>query len=227
MSQGFDFDVPEEFVSDGNYLKQKGTYHFAIVSIGTEGRDGKLLEGFRVGLEVLDGTTRDKVKCTELKKQTNVTFFNGKLTDKDQGKFRRQVQAALFVAAGIFDSPARVAAIKAKEEQIDLELAIGRQIIATLDVTEKGYMELVGASVYHVDDPAAAAFPKNEKALNLIPAALRKKPEELEAIKAAFGGKKAEGGGSTGHANGNGNGQSRETVGAGSGAGSSSNLDDL
>ena len=226
MSNGFDFDPPEEFASDSNYLKTKGTYHLAIVAIGTEGKDGKLLDGFRVSLEVLDGTTRDKTKCTELKKQTNVTFFNGKLTDKDGGKFRRQVQAAFFVAAGIFDSPARVAAIKAKEETIDLETALGHQIICTLDVSDKGYMELAGASVYHVDDPAAAAFPKNDKALGLLPQSLRHTPAQLEAIKAAFGGKKKE---KASHANGNGSGksdsssQAQQPVGAGVG----SSLDDL
>lgn len=223
----FEYEAPDEFASDGNYLKVGGTYHLAIIGIGIEGKDGKMLDGFRVNFEVLDGTTRDKHGCTEAKKQTNVTFFNGKLTDKDSGKFRRQIQTAFLVAAGIFDSPAKVAAVKAKQAEVNLEEAMGRQLVATLEVSEKGYMELKGTSIYHVDDPAAASFPKNDKALALMPATLRRKPEELEAIKAAFGGAKPASNGGGGNGSGGtapAPGVGGQTVGAGATA---SSLDDL
>ena len=38
------------------------------------------------------------------------------------------------------------------------------------------------ANIYHVDDPRAAAFPKDKEALALLPAELRKKPEFFDAI---------------------------------------------
>lgn len=206
--QNFDWEQPDDF-GGGNFLKIGGTYHLLILDIATEDKDGKLIDGFRVNCEVVDGTQRDKEGCTETKKTTGITFYNGKMSNKDGGRFLRQRQAAFFVAANIL-TPQDIPAILAKKVKPDLSLGVAQQFIATIVPNEKGYMDLNGHDIYHVDDPAARGFPKDAACLDLIPKENRRKPEELQAIKDAFAGKSASGAndsangsanGSGGHAN--------------------------
>lgn len=201
MSTDFNFEQPDEF-GGGNFLNVTGTFHFAIDEAGTTDKEGKMIDGIRATFTVLDGTVRDKDGCTEAKKQTTITFFNGKLNHKDGGRFARQRQAALLVAAGVI-GPEHIPAILAKKlGSVDLSKLRGKQVVMSVEKGEK-YMDVVGAEIHHVDDPAVRAIPKNTKALELLPAALRRKPEELQAIKDAFGGKAP---GASGSGNGNGSG---------------------
>ena len=227
----YEWEQPDEF-GGGNFLKTPGTYHLSILDITTEGKDGELIDGFRVNLEVLDGTGgRDKTKCTVAGQTCNVTFFNGKMTHKDGGRFQRQKQAAFFVAANVI-TPADVPAILARRlGKVVLERARAQQIVATLELDDKGYIQVSGGSIYHVDDVAAAAFPKSKEALSLLPKSSRRTPDELAAIKDAFGGKASSGGGggtsqaATTSGNGAGNQQRRQTQPAA--AASNVNVDDL
>lgn len=200
---GFDWDQPDG-LETGNFLKTPGTYHL-IVCAGspmTETEDGKHIDGFKVQFEVAAGTDKEQVG-----KMASITFFNGKDSHKDGGRFHRQKQGRFFVAANVI-TPADVPSILARQLKINLDRAKAAQVVATLVPTTDGkFMEVDGLSVYHVDDPAAKAFPKNADLLKHIPKECRRKPEELQAIVDAFAGKTSTGGGSgsaNGSANGNG-----------------------
>ena len=220
----YEWEQPDEF-GGGNFLKTPGTYHLSILDITTEGKDGELIDGFRVNLEVLDGTGgRDKTKCTVAGQTCNITFFNGKMTHKDGGRFQRQKQAAFFVAANIITFADVPAILARKLGKVDLERARVQQIVATLELDDKGYVQVSGASVYHVDDPAASPFPKSKEALSLLPKSSRRTPDELQAIKDAFGGKASGGASQSASGNGAGN-QRRQTQPAA--AASNVNVDDL
>ena len=192
----FQFDQPDEFPAESNFLKAPGTYHMSVLDIATEDKDGKLIEGFRVNMEVLDGTEKDKDgNCTEKGKTHQLTFFNGKLSHKDGGQFARRKQGAFFVAASIINQSHIPALLARQLGGLDLASGVASQLVVTLDEREsdgKKYLDVHFTDIWHVDDPAAAAFPKSEAALSILPASRRSTPEILQQIKDAFGGKKSD-----------------------------------
>jgi len=187
----FAFDQPDEFNEGGDFLNTPGTYHFSVNDIMTEDKEGNLINGFKVNLEVLHGTVQDKQgNCTEKNKQTSITFFNPKLSGRDGGRFARQKQAAFFVAAGVI-GPAELDAIRSKSlKSVDLEKARGAQIVMTVELDDTGkYLNPSYCNIWHVDDPKAANFPKNKDAIALLPKDRRLTAEKLQEIKDAFSGK--------------------------------------
>lgn len=176
----FEMEMPESTDRGGSFLDQPGTYHFSVTAIDEHpsGNDGKLIDGFRVSCAVLAGTTNGQEK-----KEVDITFFNPKLTDKNNGEFAKKKQARFALAVCLLDGPRK----GGERVSIDLQQAIGRQFIATMeerkyakrDGSEGKSIDLHFADLWHVDDPEAAAYPKNEAALKLLPASLRKKPEQF------------------------------------------------
>lgn len=212
-----EFDAPEEIGGGGNFLNAPGTYHLHIDQV-LEGQSasGKIIDGFTASVSCLDGTVRENNKCTEIGKTCNITFFSGKLTDKDKGQFARVRQAAFLVAANVIQ-PSQLG----QRITIDLQKACGNQIVVTLEHdeqdTEKKYLRIAGASCYHVDDPRISGVPKAADALKLISAACRHDKAWFENVIKRK--PKAEGE----HKSGNGT-----PVGAGSGAASEAvNFDNL
>lgn len=176
----FEIEMPESTDRGGSFLDQAGTYHFSVTAVDEQptGNDGKLIDGFRVSCAVLAGTT----PCQE-KKEVDITFFNPKMQDKNNGEFSKRKQARFVLAVGLLDGPRK----GGERVTIDLQQAIGRQFIATMeertftkrDGSQGKSIDLHFADLWHVDDPEAAAYPKNEAALKLLPASLRKKPEQF------------------------------------------------
>lgn len=165
----FEFDAPTqdeiENTGGGNYLREPGTYHLCITEIKDEAIGQS--SGLKVTAEVMAGTVPDQKGKT-----VTLTFWHPKLNSKDQGAFSRKRQARLLVAANVL-----------KQEQlgqrvsIDLNKAVGQQVIATLDYDskdeEKKYLELNYADIFHIDDPDAAKFPRDDAAIAMIPKANR------------------------------------------------------
>ena len=90
-------------------------------------------------------------------------------SDKSQ-EWARKKQTAFAIASGLVDLKKLGGKV-----QIDLQTAVGRQIIATFEHDDSGkYMQLSYANIYHVDDPRTANFPKDKEALAIIPKDLRK-----------------------------------------------------
>jgi hypothetical protein len=172
-----EFDAPEELGGSGNYLSEAGTYHLAINHVweGT-GPKGGVIQGFSVGLQVLAGTVEDQEK-----KELNLTFFNPNLNHSEVAqRIRRQQQAAFLIASGLM-APADLG----KRVSIDLNKAIGQQVIATFEENEyNGILRLRFSDIFHVDDPRAKNFPKDLDSIAMLPTEKRKGESYFAPLKA-------------------------------------------
>jgi len=180
------YDAPDDYeTGGGNWLTEPGTYHLLVTSVTEEpkSRDGRLLDGFKVELCALEGTVRDKSgEFTEKNKTVDIMFWHPKLSDKNNGEFARKKQGRFFIATGLIDET-----VKGKSVEINLEQAVGHQIIATLEDRDspdgKKFLDLHFADIYHIDDPAAAKFPRSEKSLRLVPVSHRRDPKSFASGK--------------------------------------------
>lgn len=179
------FGTPDSLpTGGGNWIDKPGTYHLVITATDEEPvskRDKKLIDGFKVDFQSVEGTVRDADgKFTEAGKTLDIVFFNPKITDKNEGLFARQKQAAFFIAAGLMTE----GQLGGQEIDIDLAKAVGRNVIATLEEEKtddgKSFIRLSYADIFHIDDPRASKFPRNERALSLIPAEHRREPKSFK-----------------------------------------------
>lgn len=159
------------------YLQQPGTYHCVVRDI-QEGRGpkGNPINGFMVELSVLDGTVEGQKD-----KQHNLLLFSPDLSKSASSQeWSKKKQTAFVVATGLLDL-SRLG----QRVEIDLQQAIGRQIVLTLQENEhegRKNLELAYANIYHVDDPRAAKFPKDKEALGIVPKSLRKTAEYFDGL---------------------------------------------
>lgn len=164
----------------GNWLDKPGTYHLVITAADEQPtkRNGEMMDAFRVTCQAIEGTVRDANGFTERDKTVDLTFWHPKLTDKNEGLFARQKQARFFLATGLLTDGQL-----GSEVDINLEDCVGRQVIATLEERDgdsgRTFLDLHFADIWHIDDPAAAKFPKSDKAIGLVPPAHRRKPESF------------------------------------------------
>jgi hypothetical protein len=176
----------------GNWLTLPGTYH-AVVTHADEHptkANGDLMDAFRVTVQALEGTVKgEDGKFSERDKTLDLIFWDAKLTDKNEGMFARQKQARFFLATGLMTEEQL-----GTEIDINLEDAVGRQIVCTLEEQDsqrgdRKFLSLHFADIWHIDDPAAANYPKCDKSIKLIPKALRRDPKSFAK---SNGGKKTE-----------------------------------
>ena len=169
----YDYDAPDTLETGSEMLGEPGTYQFLVTEIyGGLMPDGKTLlqdGGFSVNLEVLAGTV-----AGQQGKPCNLIFGNPRADAKPKAKEMAQAKKGAFFIATDLMTPAQLGA---KGLKIELDLAKGRQVIATVERDSREgkekYMQLSYACIYHVDDPRAAAFPKAPDALALMPKQLR------------------------------------------------------
>ena len=166
----FEFDPSEEIGTGGTYLEEAGTYHLTVNTVGEgTGPKGNPITGFSIGCQVMAGTTPGQEE-----KETSIVFFNPKLDGSEIAqRINREQQTAFLIAAGLI-TPADLGK---KGLMIDLQKAIGQQIMATLVENEyngRTTLQLRFADVFHIDDPRAKAFPKNAETVAMIPVDLRK-----------------------------------------------------
>lgn len=170
---GYEFDCPEDFEGQSNFLQEPGTYHVVVIAVDEHptAKNGTLLDGFRVDFAVLDGTTPGQKD-----RQFDVMFFAPKLTDKNGGEFAKRKQARFCLATGILPK-----ATPGQRVTVDLQQAAGRQLVLELEHQKDQqtgqptkFLQLAWANIYHVDDPAVAKVPKDATALALLPVGLRK-----------------------------------------------------
>ena len=192
-----DMEMPDSFETGGAFLNEPGTFHLAVMEVNEEptAKNGNLLDGFRVDVEVLAGT--------HAKKQAELMFFAPKPTDKNNGEMAKKKQARFALATGVIK-----AAKPGEKVTVDLQQAKGRQLVATLSQREsqtdstKKFIDLNFADIWHVDDPAAPQCERNQDALKLLPASLRRKPESFADSKAK----------AAANGNGSGNGAAKSTT---------------
>jgi len=188
----FELEVPEELDtgSGGNFLKKAGTYHVCVTEISDglapkkKSGEQSIIDGFSVAVDVLDGTVK-----SEVGKVANITFFNGKLTSKDQGRFARAKQTAFLMACNVIDPSKR-----GQKIQVDLTKAVGQQLVINFEedpeqTNDKGehYLRVAYANTYHVDDPRCEGIPKNAEALKMLPKNFRHDAAWFDQLKAKPG----------------------------------------
>jgi hypothetical protein len=185
-------DMPEGM--GGGFLKAAGTYHFAVERINEEpvwrggDKKGQPMGGFEIEASVQAGAHEGSKFTIHVREPS--------LAHKDGGAFARQIIKRTLVALG-YCPPNSGGRIEA-----DFKTGGGRQFVVTLVENDKGYLEVKGDAIYHVDDPAAPSCDRNQAAIGLIPKTMRFKPEQFRPSAQANGQ-------SNGHANGNGNGGSK------------------
>jgi hypothetical protein len=151
------------------YLSEPGTYHCVITSMAEgEGPKGSPIDGFTVGLAVLDGTVGGQKD-----KQTNLCLFSpDRSKDNKSQEWARKKQTAFVIAAGLLNL-----SDLGKKVNIDLNEAVGRQIVLTFENNEyngQTQLRLAWANIYHVDDPRVAKIPKDKEALGIIQSGQRR-----------------------------------------------------
>lgn len=188
----YEVEMPESTdTGGGDFLKEPGWYHFSVLEVdeAPKSNAGQLLDAFHVDCDVLAGDPKGQEK-----KSCGMTFWNPRLTDKNNGEMAKKKQARFLLATGALN-PA--AAKPGEKVAVDISQAKYRQFVAQVEKDKEGkYMQLYYAEVYHVDDPAVAKVPKSAAALALLPKELRRSAESF-----AKPGSK-----SSSTANGNGNG---------------------
>lgn len=168
----FEFDEPEEVASP--WLKNPGTYHFLIMDQETDPLNYEKtakLPGIKLMLGVVGGTDPSQIN-----KQWEVMLYKGTEQDTDnQRSLNNRRLNRLFLATCLKSEsqPGKKAVIG------DTSLLVGRQFIAQVETytrqsTGKQRLSFTWDNIYHVDDPAVAAVPKNAEAIAQIPQELRR-----------------------------------------------------
>ena len=168
----------------GSYLKVEGDCHNEIVSVEVNpvGKNGAMIPNalFKVNFNVLscsnplgNGT------------QSNIMLFRPSIDDTKEQQQRTQSQLFyFFVAIGLQNE-------NDKRLKINLsmlpQVAVGRQFINRMrfkrdTVTKQPdptKLQQFFADFWHIDDPSAPSFPRDEAAIASYPAEFRRKPESF------------------------------------------------
>lgn len=181
MIMAYTMDASET-IESAEWLKTPGVYHFQIER-GNENpmtRDNRPRGGFALECSVLAGP-QDGAKVNMHANEPN-------LSHKDGGEFAKKVQTRILVAIGMLNENHL-----GKRVSIEIEKdAPGRQFIARMDFddkdTEKKYLGLAGAQIWHIDDPSAPPCDRNLDAIKLLPANLRRDPASFKKKDSGNGG---------------------------------------
>jgi len=150
----------------GNFLEEPGTYQ-AVVNAVDENpskKSGEGLDGFKVIFAVVTGTVEGQSE-----KLFELMFWHPKPNQKNQGEFSRKRQTRFMLATGVIGQSQELA----EDMELNLENAVGRQVIITISKEEYQGKERLGLSwfkLWHIDDPEAARHPRDEKSIALLPA---------------------------------------------------------
>lgn len=167
----------EDMSDDPNRLEAEGEFHGYVKDVRSNMKpySDDAMEGYSPVLQVLEGEHAGK--------SISVRMLDGQPTHKDGGEFCAKVQSAFCVATNLL-TPAQ---LNGGQVSYDDQNATNHQLIFKIKKGKpaadgKQYLELDGLHLYHVDDPRAAAIPKNAAALQQIPPAFRKPAEFFDVL---------------------------------------------
>jgi len=170
----------ESTQGEGGSLSVAGSFHCVITEV-LEGltKKGKAIDGITVTFEVLDGTVQG---CAG--KSHTESFFLPTSQDNDKNSAMKLRKLTAMAIAGGVMLPKQLG------QEIDIPFAemADRQIVVKFDhqmekdgngeyTIPSKYIQVSYSDLYHVDDPAIEAVPKNADALSLIPQELRHNAE--------------------------------------------------
>jgi hypothetical protein len=170
----FALDTTEDIGGgESTYLDQPGTYHCLVTSVGeNQGPKGGVIDGFTAHLAVLAGTV-----AGQKDKQTNLCLFSPDSSKSEKSQeWAKKKQTAFAIATEVISL-----ASLGKRVEVDLQSAVGRQIVITFEANDDGYLDLHYANIYHIDDPRAAKFPKDAEAIALATKEMQRQPPEYFA----------------------------------------------
>jgi hypothetical protein len=167
----FQWTTGEDMSAGSQYLDMEGEYHMAIQEIDTPAlkNDGSIISNslFGVTFAVLAGPpgTENKIK--------KEVFWTPNTAHRDGGRMERRKIDRFLLAANLIQ-PGELNASK----NLDLNKAKFQQLCVRLikrtDNQGREHLQVKFADIYHVDDPEAANFPRNDQMLNLIKPHLRR-----------------------------------------------------
>lgn len=170
----FALDTTEDIGGgESTYLDQPGTYHCLVTAVGeNQGPKGGVIDGFTAHLAVLAGTV-----AGQKDKQKSLTLFSQDASKSEKSQeWAKKKQTAFAIATEVVNL-----ASLGKRVEVDLQSAVGRQLIITFEANDDGYLDLHYANIYHIDDPRAAKFPKDAEAINLATKEMQRQPPEYFA----------------------------------------------
>ncbi|MCD0459146.1 hypothetical protein [Roseiconus lacunae] len=171
MARTMEDMTADDLQGESQRLDAIGKFHFAVDDIFDgvmpDGTTEMKNPGLSVRLRVL-------APADHKDKTIGLIFGDGNMSHKDQGKFAKKKQCALLVATNVV-TPAQ---LDGSAFSYDEQLARGMQLFGELewgdeDDDGKKYPELAWANLYHVDDPRAKSYPRDDEALKVIPTSLR------------------------------------------------------
>lgn len=175
---GMSFEAPATIEGGGGFLEEAGQYHVVINEV-LEGQSSKgtPIDGITVTFEVLAGTVKGQESKTRQE-----SLFAPSLKDVEREQrdgspcMARKKLGALLIATNLMDPANLGKAINFEPSEM-----VGRQIVIKFEkqkeqdgegkyTVETKYLQISYSDIFHVDDPAVAAVPKNADTLSLIPA---------------------------------------------------------
>lgn len=149
----------------GDWLREPGNYHVIVQSVDEEptNKAGQLIDGaaFKVEWSILGGTVEG-----QREKVYSDTFYQPSPSDTEEKQAKATLKIDRFFIAANLMKPDQLGA----ELAIDLQQACGRQMVLRLTQNKRDARYLdVWQEIYHIDDPAVAAVPKDPVALARIP----------------------------------------------------------
>lgn len=159
---------------ESSAISKAGKYHVVVIrSADGQTTKGNSITGVSAVLSVLEGEEKEKEFHLHL-------FDPDMIKSESSQEWAKKKQTAYAIAIGQLN-PAELG------EEVEVEFVCdGTQLVIDLEMGEdqqgKPRLELSYANLYHVDDPRVDKVAKNEQALKLIPAELRKKPEYFSPL---------------------------------------------
>jgi len=158
----FTLEMPTELGSS-SMLEVGGKYHGVVKEVEENPILGdKPFRGFQVELEIV-------APAEHAEKTARVLFGNPDLSHKDKGEFSRAKQASFVIATNVVDLGKLGQSV-----DVDLSSAIGQHVLIELEMKasqkdpSKHFPELRYSNVFHVDDPRAKGYPRNDEALKAV-----------------------------------------------------------
>lgn len=167
---GFEFEVPEKLAGpSANYVNKpfKGLFLCNEVDEAPKGCVG----GFQLTCTVMaaESGSEDQVDRT-----ANIKVWPPDPSKPDKLAFTLRVWTHIAVAVGWMKPEQCTPGAKIRID--DAQTAKGRLFYAEIQISDKGFPQLKFDNIFHIDDPAAAEYPRNAIVLEAVPKEHRYSP---------------------------------------------------